>query len=269
MITRAVKAQQIEALSERFGRAKAAFIVDYKVTKLRKTLQPLNAEMKVVRNTLARLALKPHPGSDQAISDKFIGTNAVVFAYDDVGASAKALSEYAKEVEVFKLKSGVMEGKALNEGMIKVLASLPSKEVLRAQLLVTKIQGGWLDFDKAIATPDMMAVVSKVAKILGPRGLMPNPKVGTVTMNVADAVAAEKKGKLDYRIEKAGIVHAGIGKKSMGAQALKENFLTFLTALMKSKPASSKGIYLRGITLASTMGPGIKIDVSQAQNQVS
>lgn len=131
--------------------------------------------------------------------------------------------------------------------------------------LVEKIKGGWLDFDKAIATPDMMATVSKVAKVLGPRGLMPNPKVGTVTMNVGEAVSAEKKGKLSFRVEKAGIVHAGIGKKSMGADKLRENFLTFLQAIMKAKPSSSKGVYLRNISLSSTMGAGITIDTSSAQ----
>lgn len=131
--------------------------------------------------------------------------------------------------------------------------------------LVEKIKGGWLDFDKAIATPDMMATVSKVAKVLGPRGLMPNPKVGTVTMNVGEAVAAEKKGKLSFRVEKAGIVHAGIGKKSMGADKLRENFLTFLQAILKAKPSSSKGVYLRNISLSSTMGAGITIDSSSAQ----
>jgi large subunit ribosomal protein L1 len=126
--------------------------------------------------------------------------------------------------------------------------------------LVQKIQDGWLDFDKAIATPDMMATVSKVAKVLGPRGLMPNPKVGTVTMNVGDAVSAEKKGKLDFRVDKAGIVHAGIGKKSMGDKKLAENFGILMAAIMKAKPQTSKGIYLRSITLSSTMGPGIKMD---------
>ena len=131
--------------------------------------------------------------------------------------------------------------------------------------LVEKIKGGWLDFDKAIATPDMMATISKVAKVLGPRGLMPNPKVGTVTMNVGEAVSAEKKGKLSFRVEKAGIVHAGIGKKSMGADKLRENFLTFLQAIMKAKPSSSKGVYLRNISLSSTMGAGITIDTSSAQ----
>ena len=130
--------------------------------------------------------------------------------------------------------------------------------------LVTKIQGGWLDFDKAIATPDMMATVSKVAKILGPRGLMPNPKVGTVTMNVGAAVSAEKKGKLDFRVDKAGIIHATIGRKSMGADKLKDNYMTFMSALLKAKPATSKGIYLRGVTVSSTMGPGVKMDVATA-----
>jgi large subunit ribosomal protein L1 len=135
--------------------------------------------------------------------------------------------------------------------------------------LVEKINGGWLDFDKAIATPDMMATVSKVAKILGPRGLMPNPKVGTVTMNVADTVSAEKKGKLDFRVDKAGIIHAGIGRKSMGPQKLQENFLSFLGAVLKAKPASSKGIYLQALTVSSTMGPGVKVDIAQASGQLA
>lgn len=131
--------------------------------------------------------------------------------------------------------------------------------------LVAKIQGGWMDFDKCIATPDMMATVSKVAKILGPRGLMPNPKVGTVTMNVAATVEAEKKGKLAFRVEKAGIVHASIGRKSMGADKLKDNFGAFISAIMKAKPASSKGIYLQSVTVSSTMGPGVAVDVATAQ----
>lgn len=135
--------------------------------------------------------------------------------------------------------------------------------------LVAKINGGWLEFDKAIATPDMMATVSKVAKILGPRGLMPNPKVGTVTMNVGETVKAEKRGKLDFRVDKAGIVHAGIGRKSMGADKLRDNFLAFLGAVVKAKPATSKGIYLQKITVSSTMGVGVKVDVAQAQEQLT
>ncbi|MBX3039275.1 MAG: 50S ribosomal protein L1 [Bdellovibrionaceae bacterium] len=143
-------------------------------------------------------------------------------------------------------------------------AKAAGADYVGADDLVEKIQGGWLDFDKAIATPDMMGTVSKVAKILGPRGLMPNPKIGTVTMAVGDAVTAEKKGKLDFRVDKAGIIHAGIGKKSMGSEKLQENFMALLGALVKAKPSASKGQYLRSITVSSTMGPGIGMDVNEA-----
>lgn len=158
-----------------------------------------------------------------------------------------------KAVRVVVFAKGPKEAEAKNAGA----------DYVGADDLVEKIQGGWLDFDKAIATPDMMGTVSKVAKVLGPRGLMPNPKVGTVTMNVGEAVTAEKKGKLDFRVDKAGIVHAGIGKKSMGAAKLKDNFDAFLGAIMKAKPAASKGQYLRSITVSSTMGPGVSVDVTE------
>lgn len=163
-----------------------------------------------------------------------------------------------KNVKVIVFAKGPKEQEAKNSGA----------DFVGAEDLVQKITDGWLDFDKAIATPDMMATVSKVAKILGPRGLMPNPKVGTVTMNVGEAVLAEKKGKLDFRVDKAGIIHASIGRKSMGNEKLKDNFMTFLGALMKAKPASSKGIYLRAISMASTMGPGISIDALQTSNKL-
>lgn len=159
-----------------------------------------------------------------------------------------------KEVRVVVFAKGPKENEAKAAGA----------DYVGADDLVEKIQGGWLDFDKCIATPDMMATVSKVAKILGPRGLMPNPKIGTVTMNVTEAVAAEKKGKLDFRVDKAGIVHAGIGKKSMGDAKLKDNFLTLVGAIVKAKPASSKGVYLRAMAVSSTMGPGIKMEVNAA-----
>ncbi len=158
-----------------------------------------------------------------------------------------------KQVRVVVFAKGPKEQEAKNAGA----------DFVGADDLVQKINEGWLEFDKAIATPDMMATVSKVAKILGPRGLMPNPKVGTVTMNVGEAVSAEKKGKLDYRIDKAGIVHAMIGKKSMGEQKLKENFLALMGAIVKSKPTAAKGIYLRSIAVSSTMGPGFKIETSE------
>ena len=161
-----------------------------------------------------------------------------------------------KNVKVVVFAKGPKEAEAKNAGA----------DFVGADDLVAKIQGGWLDFDKCIATPDMMATVSKVAKILGPRGLMPNPKIGTVTMNVGEAVTAEKKGKLDFRVDKAGIIHAGVGKKSMGDAKLRENFMSLLGAVLKAKPASSKGIYLQTIAVASTMGPGVKIDANQASN---
>jgi large subunit ribosomal protein L1 len=159
-----------------------------------------------------------------------------------------------KNVRVLVFARGPKEKEATDAGA----------DYVGADDLVEKIQSGWLEFDKAIATPDMMATVSKVAKVLGPRGLMPNPKVGTVTMNVGEAVSAEKKGKCSFRVEKAGIVHAGIGKKSMGAQKLQENFMSLMHALSKAKPSSSKGVYFRHISLSSTMGPGIPVDVAQA-----
>lgn len=164
-----------------------------------------------------------------------------------------------KNVRVLVFAKGPKEQEAKDAGA----------DYVGADDLVEKIQGGWLDFDKALATPDMMVTVAKVAKILGPRGLMPNPKVGTVTMNVGAAVSAEKKGKLDFRVDKTGIVHAIIGKKSMGAEKLKDNYLAFMGAIMKAKPSSSKGVYLRGITVSSTMGPGVKVELSSAEAQSS
>ena len=161
-----------------------------------------------------------------------------------------------KTVRVLVFAKGPKEKEALDAGA----------DFVGSDDLVAKINGGWLDFDKAIATPDMMATVSKVAKVLGPRGLMPNPKVGTVTMNVGDTVRAEKRGKLDFRVDKAGIIHAGIGRKSMGAQQLKENFEAFVGAVVKAKPSTSKGVYLQRMTVSSTMGPGIKVDITQAQD---
>jgi large subunit ribosomal protein L1 len=129
-----------------------------------------------------------------------------------------------------------------------------------------KIQGGWLDFDTAIATPDMMAVVGKLGKILGPRGLMPNPKSGTVTMDVAKAVKESKAGKIEFRVEKAGIVHAAVGKASFGSEKLMENIKSLLETVQKLKPSSSKGSYFRSFALSTTMGPGIKLDTAEIKD---
>ena len=131
-----------------------------------------------------------------------------------------------------------------------------------AEDIVSKIQGGWLDFDVCITTPDMMGVVGRVARVLGPKGLMPNPKSGTVTMDVAKAIKDAKAGKVEYRLDKNNIVHVIIGKVSFGKEKLIENFNTVLEALIKAKPAAAKGQYLKSVTIASTMGPGIKVATS-------
>ncbi len=139
-------------------------------------------------------------------------------------------------------------------------AEAAGADVVGSDDLIEKIQGGWLEFDKMVATPDMMVAVSKVGKILGPRGLMPNPKLGTVTMDVARAVKEQKLGKIEYRTEKTGIVHVIIGKKSFGPQKLRENFAVLTSALQKAKPPTSKGVYMKNITLSTTMSPGISVD---------
>ncbi|WP_437734733.1 50S ribosomal protein L1 [Sorangium sp. So ce1335] len=126
--------------------------------------------------------------------------------------------------------------------------------------LVNKVQEGFMDFDRVIATPDMMGLVGKLGRILGPRGLMPNPKVGTVTFDVKTAVSEAKAGKVEYRVEKAGIVHARIGKVSFAENALQANADALIQALVRAKPATAKGVYLRSITMSSTMGPGVRID---------
>ena len=130
--------------------------------------------------------------------------------------------------------------------------------------LVAKIQGGWFDFDRVVATPDMMGTVGKLGKLLGPRGLMPNPKVGTVTLDIGKAIKEIKAGKVEYRVEKAGIVHVGVGKVSFDENKLVENAHAVLDALTKAKPATSKGKYMKKITVSTTMGPGIKVDIAQA-----
>ena len=132
-----------------------------------------------------------------------------------------------------------------------------------AEELVQKIQGGWFDFDVAVATPDMMGVVGRLGKVLGPKGLMPNPKVGTVTLDVAQAVQEIKAGKIEYRTDKAGNVHLPVGKLSFDEEKILDNYFTLVDTIVKAKPASSKGQYIRNITLSSTMGPGIKVNVSR------
>ena len=136
-------------------------------------------------------------------------------------------------------------------------------ELVGAEDLMEIVQGGNMDFDRVIASPDMMAIVGRLGKVLGPRGLMPNPKLGTVTPNVGEAVEAAKGGQVEFRAEKTGIVHAGLGKSSFTADALKENVQAFVDAVMKAKPTGAKGQYLRKVAISSTMGPGVKLEISE------
>jgi large subunit ribosomal protein L1 len=158
-----------------------------------------------------------------------------------------------KDVRVLVFAKGEKEREAREAGA----------DFVGADDLVAKIQGGWFDFDTAIATPDMMGVVGKIGKLLGPRGLMPNPKVGTVTFDLARAVKESKSGKVEFRVEKAGIVHAPVGKVSFPAETLRQNVVALVEALQKAKPAAAKGTYMKKISVSSTMGPGVNIDLAE------
>ena len=155
-----------------------------------------------------------------------------------------------KETRVLVFAKGEKEKEAVSAGA----------DFVGAEDLIEKISQGWLEFDKAIATPDMMGMVGKIGKTLGPRGLMPNPKVGTVTFNISDAVADLKKGKIEFKVDKAGIVHARTGKRSFAVEKLRENVTALIDALVKLKPPTSKGVYLKSIVLSTTMGPGVKVN---------
>ena len=146
-------------------------------------------------------------------------------------------------------------------------AQAAGADIVGAEDLMETIQGGTIEFDRCIATPDMMPIVGRLGKVLGPRNLMPNPKVGTVTMDVAEAVKAAKGGQVQFKAEKAGVVHAGIGKASFGEQQLAENVKAFVDAVAKAKPSGAKGAYMKKISLSSTMGPGVTLDVENATAQ--
>jgi large subunit ribosomal protein L1 len=158
-----------------------------------------------------------------------------------------------KSVKVLVFAKGEKEKEAKEAGA----------DLVGAEDLVERITGGWTDFDKAIATPDMMGTVGKLGKILGPRGLMPNPKVGTVTFDVGRAVKELKAGRVEFKVEKTGIIHATVGKISFDPDRLKENVLALMDVIVRAKPASSKGTYLRSIAISTTMGPGIKLDPNE------
>lgn len=161
-----------------------------------------------------------------------------------------------KSVRVLVFAKGEKEKEAIDAGA----------DVVGTDDIIEKIKNGWLEFDRVVATPDMMGSVGKLGKILGPRGLMPNPKVGTVTFDVAKAVNELKAGKVEFRVEKAGIVHSPVGKVSFGAEKLLENVSALIETIIKLKPASSKGTYLKSISISTTMGPGIKVDPLEVKN---
>ena len=148
-------------------------------------------------------------------------------------------------------------------------ATAAGAEMVGGDDLAERIQKGEMDFDRCIATPDMMMVVGKLGKVLGPRGLMPNPKLGTVTMDVAQAVKDAKGGQIEFRVEKFGIIHAGVGKTSFDEAAIAENIQTLINALNKAKPAGSKGTYMKRVTVSSTMGPGVKLDVAAMSGETA
>ena len=163
-----------------------------------------------------------------------------------------------KTVRVLVFAKGEKEKEALDAGA----------DYVGAEDLAKKIQDGWLDFDKAVATPDMMGVVGKLGKILGPRGMMPNPKVGTVTFDVGKAVDELKGGKVEFKVEKAGIVHTSVGRVSFGPEKLADNLKTLMETIIRMKPAAAKGVYIRGISVSTTMGPGLKLDPQEIRNIV-
>ena len=150
------------------------------------------------------------------------------------------------------------------DGVIARAMKEAGADFVGAEDLMEQIQGGMMDFDRVIATPDMMAVVGRLGKVLGPRGLMPNPKVGTVTPNVAQAVKDAKGGSVEFRVEKQGIIHAGIGKASFTEDALEKNLKAFVDALVKARPSGAKGTYVKKVALSSTMGPGVQVDTAEA-----
>lgn len=161
-----------------------------------------------------------------------------------------------KKVNVVVITSGENIGKAEAAGA----------DLVGGDDIIQKIQGGWMDFDRVIATPDMMGKIGRIARILGPRGLMPNPKLGTVTTDVEKAVKEQKAGKVEYRTEKTGIVHVPFGKKSFEDAALMDNFKAIASAIVRAKPASAKGTYIKSVTISTSMGPGVKLDTFEVSS---
>jgi large subunit ribosomal protein L1 len=228
--------------------------------KYRAALEKVDREKRYVLDDCLKLVVETAPAKfDESIEVAFrLGVDPKQ-SDQQVRGAVTLPHGVGKTVRVLVFAKGAKEKEALDAGA----------DYVGSDEFIEKINGGWLEFDKCIATPDMMGVVSKIGKILGPRGLMPNPKVGTVTFDVGKTVRDEKRGKVEFKTDKEGNVHTVIGKKSLGADKLKDNFLALFGSIVKAKPNTSKGIYLQGITLSSTMGPGVKLDTNQAQGLLS
>jgi len=228
---------------------------------------------------MAKLTKKQKAQGGSVERDKFYGVDEAI-----VLVKSLATSKFDETVEV-AMNLGVDPRHA--DQMVRGVVSLPKgtgkdvrvavfakgakadeakaagADVVGAEDLMETIQGGQIDFDRVIATPDMMGVVGRLGKVLGPKGLMPNPKLGTVTMDVAKAVNDAKSGQVEFRVEKAGIVHAGIGKASFSETDLQENFRAFVDAIVKAKPSGAKGKFVKKLSVSSTMGPGVKVDLAE------
>jgi large subunit ribosomal protein L1 len=219
------------------------------------------AAQKVDRNKRYSIAEGFKVLKDAAVSTKFDQTVDVAI---NLGIDPKHADQMVRGAIVLPHGTGKSARVAVfAKGEKQSEATNAGADVVGEADLAKRIEEGFMDFDTVIATPDMMGVVGRLGKVLGPRGLMPNPKVGTVTMDLARAIKEAKGGKIEFRAEKAGIVHAPVGKFSFPAEKLQENFMSLMEMVMKMKPATAKGVYLKGIAVSSTMGPGIKLDTSE------
>jgi large subunit ribosomal protein L1 len=216
----------------------AAALVEPKAYELREAVDVLKRAAYAKFDETVEMALRL--GVDPKRSDQMVRGSAVLPHGTGVKVRILVFAKGEKEIEAREAGADVVGGEEL----------------------VEKVKGGWLEFDRAIATPDLMGSVGKLGKLLGPRGLMPNPKTGTVTFEVARAISDIRKGRVEYKVEKAGILHVRVGKVSFEADKLCENAMAIVDSVMKAKPASSKGRYLKSVTLSSTMGPGIRLDTT-------
>ena len=268
------KERLVSELTERLKSSQTLIVADYRgltnaeIDALRGKLLEEGARFSVVKNTLTRRAAEA-AGAD-ALLALLEGPTAIAFLESggDPAAVAKALADTARTTRVLAIKGGLLEGRPMSAEEDDALAKLPPADVVGSADLAKQIEEGFTDFDVAIATPDQMGTVGRLGRILGPRGLMPNPKTGTVTMDVAKAVSDAKAGKLEYRTDRGANVHVAIGKKSFDERQLTENYAALVDEIVRAKPSASKGRYIRQITLTSTMGPGIHVDPARTRGIV-